>query len=169
MRVAFVILFSFCFVGQIFGSYKSCIKDDIVGFWITPKDEVTGRVNIVKIIKKQGQYFAYRVSFMDSLPSYDDINNSNFALRDRNILGSVFIYNLERNSEFNYSKGRYYDFNNGKTFHLRARLECRNLHLIISVDNVGILGTKKIYKFVPQEDAIFYINQNIEPNFSGVE
>lgn len=146
-----------------------CKNDDILGYWLTPKDNITGRTSIVKIIKKDGQYFAYKVVFMDSLTGGTDSNNARFSLRDRNVLGSVYIYNLEKNSKNTYIKGRYYDFNIGKSFHLRLKHNCNDLILIISVDNVGMLSNKKIYKYLNPNDVEFYIKNKPIVNFSGIE
>ena len=98
-------------------SDSQCKNGDIVGFWLSPRDKVSGRYSIVEIFKKDGKYFAYQVAFMDSQASKKDTLNQNFALRDREVLGSVHIYNLEREGQNSYINGRYYDFNKGKSFH----------------------------------------------------
>lgn len=143
--------------------------DDITGYWLSPKDEISGRSSIVKIVKKDGKYFGYKVVFLDSLPSGNDANNERYSLRDRSILGSVYIYNLERNSNNSYINGRYYDFSIGKTFHSKLRLDCDKLIFIISVDNIGMLGSKKIYQYLHIDDVKFYIKEEIEPDFSGID
>lgn len=142
---------------------------DIIGYWLTPKDDVSGRTSIVEIIKKDGKYFGYKVAFLDSLPGENDINNEKYSLRDREVLGSVYIYNLERNAQNSYIKGRYYDFNIGKTFHLRLRLDGDNLIFIISIDNAGMLSNKKIYKYLDPNDVKFYIKNRPTIDFSGIE
>ncbi len=143
--------------------------NDIIGYWLSPKDEVSGRSSIVKIVKKDGKYFGYKVAFLDSLPGGDDANNERYSLRDRSILGSVYIYNLERNSNNSYINGRYYDFSIGKTFHAKVRLECDRLIFIVSVDNIGMLGSKKIYQYLDKGDVKFYIKENVEADFSGID
>ena len=145
-----------------------CIED-ITGYWLSPRDSVTGRSAIVKIIKKDGKYFGYKVLFLDSLPSYNDENNERYPLRDRAIIGSVYIYNLEHSASNSYINGRYYDFNIGKTFHARSKLECDRLIFTISVDNIGILGSKQIYKYIPKDDVKFYIKDEVMPDFSGID
>ncbi|WP_181646857.1 DUF2147 domain-containing protein [Helicobacter sp. 16-1353] len=142
---------------------------DITGYWLSPKDEVTGRTSIVEIIKKDGKYFGYKVVYLDSLLSELDIHNEQYSLRDREVLGSVFIYNLEKNTKNSYIKGRYYDFDIGKTFHLRVRLECEKLVFIISIDNAGMLSKKKIYQYLSPNDVKFYIKNKPEIDFSGIE
>lgn len=146
----------------------NCKNGDIVGFWLSPRDKVSGRYSIVEIFKKDGKYFAYQVAFMDSQVSKKDTLNQNFALRDREVLGSVHIYNLEREGQNSYINGRYYDFNKGKSFHLKARLECDKLILLVSADNVGFLGKRKTYKFIDIKDAEFYIKNKPNIDFSGV-
>lgn len=145
-----------------------CKNGDITGFWLSPRDKESGRYSIVEIFKKDGKYFAYQVVFMDSQPSKKDTLNQNFALRDREVLGSVHIYNLEREGQNSYINGRYYDFNKGKSFHLKARLECDKLILLVSADNVGFLGKQKTYKFIDIKDAEFYIKEKPNIDFSGV-
>ena len=146
----------------------NCKNGDITGFWLSPRDKVSGRYSIVEIFKKDGKYFAYQATFMDSQPSKKDTLNQNFALRDREVLGSVHIYNLEREGQNSYINGRYYDFNKGKSFHLKARLECDKLILLVSADNVGFLGKRKTYKFIDIKDAEFYIKEKPNIDFSGV-
>lgn len=145
-----------------------CKNGDIMGYWLSPRDKESGRYSIVEIFKKDGKYFAYQVVFMDSQPSKKDTLNQNFALRDREVLGSVHIYNLEREGQNSYINGRYYDFNKGKSFHLKARLECDKLILLVSADNVGFLGKQKTYKFLDIKDAEFYIKEKPNIDFSGV-
>ena len=147
---------------------NNCKNGDITGFWLSPRDKVSGRYSIVEIFKKDGKYFAYQVAFMDSQASKKDTLNQNFALRDREVLGSVHIYNLEREGQNSYINGRYYDFNKGKSFHLKARLECDKLILLVSADNVGFLGKRKTYKFIDIKDAEFYIKEKPNIDFSGV-
>ena len=143
--------------------------DDITGYWISPRDEVTGRSAIVEIVKKDGKYFGYKAVFLDSLPSVNDVNNEKFSLRDRAVIGSVYIYNLERNALHSYINGRYYDFNIGKTFHTRLKLECDKLVFTISVDNIGMLSSKRIYQYISKDDVKFYIKNEITPDFSGID
>ena len=149
-------------------SQNNCKSGDIIGYWLSSRDKVSGRYSIVEIFKKDGKYFAYQVVFMDLQPSKKDELNQNFALRDREVLGSVYVYNLERESQNSYINGRYYDFNKGKSFHLKARLECDKLILLVSADNVGFLGKQKIYKFIDISEAEFYIKNKPNIDFSGV-
>ena len=150
-------------------SNHNCKKNDITGFWLSPRDKVSARTSIIKIFKKDGKYFAYNVAFLDELPPKKDALNQNFALRDRDILGSVYAYNLERSGEESYINGRYYDFNKGKIFHLKAKLDCNKLILLISADNVGFLGKKKIYSALEKDEAEFYIKTRPTIDFSGVK
>ena len=57
----------------------------------------------------------------------------------------------------------------GKTFHVRLRLECDKLIFIISVDNIGMLGSKHIYEYISQDDVKFYIKDEVVPDFSGID
>ena len=158
------------FIFICFAYSNNCPKiDDITGYWLSPKDKLIGRSSIVKIIKKDGKYFGYKVAFLDSLPSFNDINNEKYSLRDRAVIGSVYIYNLERNASNSYINGRYYDFDIGKVFHARSKLECDNLVFIISVDNIGMLGSKHIYRYVSKDDVKFYIKDEVVPDFRGIE
>ncbi|RDU63953.1 DUF2147 domain-containing protein [Helicobacter sp. MIT 14-3879] len=173
MKILFILIIS---LSIVLGSKNSqidketCNESDIVGYWLSPKDEISGRMSIVEIIKKDGKYFAYNVVFMDSLPANKDEHNQNFFLRDRDILGSVYIYNLERNTQNSYINGRYYDFNNGKVFHLKIKHNCDILTLIISIDNIGVLGSKKVYQHLSSDDVGFYIKDKfLHIDFSGVE
>lgn len=162
--------FAIIFIFICFAYSNDCPSiNDITGYWLSPKDEITGRSAIVKIIKKDGKYFGYKVVFLDSLPSQNDVNNDKYSLRDRAIIGSVYIYNLERNASNSYINGRYYDFNIGKTFHTRLKLECNELIVIVSVDNIGMLGSKRIYKYISKDDVKFYIKDEVMPDFSGID
>lgn len=175
-----LVFFAF-FITQLFATNQSdlaqnsqdsstnhCKNGDITGFWLSPRDSKSGRYSIVEIFKKDGKYFAYQVAFMDSMPPKKDELNQNFSLRDRDVLGSVHIYNLERESQNSYINGRYYDFNKGKSFHLKARLECDKLILLVSADNVGFLGRQKVYKSIDMAEAEFYIKEKPNIDFSGV-
>lgn len=164
LRILVVLLFS------IYTLFGECKDVDITGYWISDRDEYSGRVSIVEFLKKDGKYFAYPIIFMDSLPSKKDALNQQFSLRDREVLGSVYIYNLEKSTDNAYINGRYYDFNNGKIFHLRARIVCEKLILIISADNIGVLGKRKVYEYVNKGDVEFYIKDKMPKiDFSGVE
>lgn len=163
MKALIILLFSICTL------FAECKKGDIAGFWLSDRDEFSGRTNVVEFIKKDGKYFAYPVIFMDLLPSKKDVLNQEYSLRDREILGSVYIYNLEKSSPDTYINGSYYDFNNGKVFHLRAKLECDKLILMVSADNMGVLGEKKVYQYVNENDISFYIKDKMpQIDFSGV-
>lgn len=171
MKKIFILLFIGFFICHAESTnIKECEAGDIIGFWLSPRNKISGRQSIIEFIKKDGKYFAYHVVFMDDLPNKKDEFNDKFSLREREILGSVFIYNLNRNEENSYINGRYYDFNNGKIFHLRVRKECQKLIFTISLDNIGVLGVREIYEYVEPEDAEFYI-KNKKPNidFSGVD
>ena len=162
------IIFVFIFICFAYSNDCRGISD-ITGYWLSPKDKITGRSSIIKIVKKDGKYFGYKVLFLDSLPSQNDVNNEKYSLSDRPVIGSVYIYNLERNANNSYINGRYYDFNMGKTFHVRLRLECDKLIFIISVDNIGMLGSKHIYEYISQDDVKFYIKDEVVPDFSGID
>lgn len=166
-----LVFFAILLGGYVFADLPDthCKIGDITGFWISPKDRHSGRISIVEIIKKDGKYFAYNVAFMDNLPSIKDSFNQNFALRDREVLGSVYMYNLERSGQDSYINGRYYDFNKGKSFHLKVRLDCNEIIAIVSADNVGFLGSKKVYKSLLKSEAEFYIKNKPRIDFSGVE
>lgn len=164
LRILVIVLFS---TSILFGE---CKDGDIAGYWLSDRDEYSGRVSIVEFLKKDGKYFAYPIIFMDSLPSKKDILNQKFSLRDREVLGSVYMYNLEKSTDNTYINGRYYDFNNGKIFHLRARAMCDKLILVISADNIGVLGKRKVYEYVNESDVAFYIKDKMpQIDFSGVE
>lgn len=152
-----------------FGLHCGNLDDDIVGYWLSPRDEVSGRTSIVEIIKKDGKYYGYIIAFMDTMKGANDERNEHFSLRERPILGAVFIYNLERNAQNSYIKGRYYDFNAGKSFHLRAKSDCKRLSLLVSVDNLGVLGSRKTYTHLPKTQADFYIKKKPALDFGSVE
>ena len=148
----------------------TCKEGDISGYWISDRDPKSGRSNLIEILKKNGKYFGYIVTFMDTLDVGNDVKNEDFALRDRNILGSVYIYNLKRSSDSAYINGKYYDFNTGKTFHLSTSLVCNHLNLLISVDNTGFFGERRVYKYIPNENAKFYLQKRkVAIDFSGVK
>lgn len=164
LRILVILFFS------IYSLFGECKDNDIAGYWLSDRDEYSGRVSIVEFLKKDGKYFAYPIMFMDSLPSKKDILNQKFSLRDREVLGSVYMYNLEKSTDNTYINGRYYDFNNGKIFHLRANLMCDKLVLIVSADNIGVLGKRKVYEYVSERDIEFYIKDKMpQIDFSGVE
>lgn len=163
------LIFLALWVNLAFGLHCGNLDDDIVGYWLSPRDEVSGRTSIVEIIKKDGKYYGYIVAFMDTMKGANDERNEHFSLRERPILGTVFIYNLERNAQNSYIKGRYYDFNAGKSFHLRAKSDCKRLSLLVSVDNLGVLGSRKVYEGLSKDEAKIYIEAKPEPDFSGVK
>ena len=166
MRFLFLLLI---FLFNAFAN-DACKKGDISGYWLSDRDSKSGRSSLIKIFKNNGKYFGYIMIFMDTLDVGNDVKNEDFALRDRNILGSVYIYNLKRSSDYSYINGKYYDFNTGKTFHLSTSLSCNYLNLLISVDNTGFFGERRVYKYIPNEDAEFYLKKNkINADFSGVK
>lgn len=170
-HIAIIAVFLALFFAPI---YALCLdendreRDDIVGFWLTPKDKESGRESIAEIVKENGKYFGYHAAFLDALPSEKDTKNEHFSLRDRDILGSVYIYDLQRNAEDSYIKGRFYDFNIGRTFHLRIAFKCDTMTLNVSVDNAGMLGRKITYRYISPKDAAFYIHDKPPLNYGEI-
>lgn len=159
-------IYIFCLLSNLI--MANCKQDDIAGYYLSPKDHISGRFSIVEIVKKDGRYYGYNLLFMDELPVGLDIKNDNNMFKNRSILGSVYIYNLERTNSNKYINGRYYDFNTGKTFHLQVNVVCNDLNFIVSLDRVGILGNKKLFKGIKLEDAKFYIKNKPKIDFSGI-
>lgn len=96
--------------------------DDIVGVWWN--EEKDGRV---EVFKKGDKYFG-KIEFIkknenpDGSSPLKDFNNPDEKLRDRVLLGTVILKNLEWDGE-EWGDGEIYDSKSGNTYSCFARLQ----------------------------------------------
>ena len=114
--------------------------NDVEGFWLMP-DKPKGRMEIVKIIVIDNKVYAYAVKLHDDVKNNLDIHNPNKSLRDKELIGLIFIYDIVfKNGEW--QTGRIYHTDQGSTFYATISLsEDKNtLFLKASLDKAGVVG-----------------------------
>ncbi|RDU66207.1 DUF2147 domain-containing protein [Helicobacter didelphidarum] len=110
---------------------------DISGIY---KVEFEGKETYVEIFKKNNKFYAVGFANKDGVSSDKDLKNPNPALRDRDVRGSVFVWNLTKKSAGEYAGGRIYSFSNGGEYHASAKFDGNILKLKASKDSMGFFG-----------------------------
>lgn len=132
---------SFFFIAVIFSAVSyPCLAqnspDKIVGIYQSPKKD--GKISIYK---KGGQYFG---KIIWSIKNLKDTKNPNPALRNRNVVGSDFMYSF-RYSDGEYIDGKVYDATTGKTYSAKMWLTGNNLNLRGYL-GVSLLGRTEVFQ-----------------------
>ncbi len=125
--LVFTCFLQFVFAGDISGVYEV---------------ESNGNISYVEVFQKDGKFYAVGFANKNGKDSGKDIKNPNPALRDRNIGGSVFLWNLQKIEDDKYVNGKVYSFDNGVTYYVSAKQEGNTLKLRASKDKNGVIGKK---------------------------
>ena len=122
---------------------------DISGLYALPygKSET-----YVEIFKRDNKYYALGFANKEGTKAGKDIHNPHPHLRDRELHGTIFMWNLEEIKDGEYANGKIYNNNNGKTYHIKAKLAADALNVVASKDKKGVMGkTLKWRKLTPKE------------------
>ncbi|MEM1024789.1 MAG: DUF2147 domain-containing protein [Myxococcota bacterium] len=93
----------------------SSSAEDIVGRWWNP--ERTGQI---EIYEKEGRFFGRIISREQVVK---DVHNPDPALRNRSVVGLVFLKDFAKTGDNEWSGGTVYSFNNGRTYRGKLWLE----------------------------------------------
>lgn len=108
------------FMCIIFTSYGQQ-QDDVLGYWYTEENKA-----IVEVYACENAYCGKIIwigkKSEDGSP-LKDINNPDPKLRERTIVGTNILQNLEYSGEGEYEDGEIYDPESGKTYSCLMRLE----------------------------------------------
>ena len=144
----YILLILFIFVNLIYAKNKA---NDIEGFWIMP-DKPKGRMKVVRIIEKNNNIYAYAVELHKDVKSTLDIYNPNKKLRDKELKGLIFIYDIKF-EDGEWKMGRIYHTDQGSIFYAKiSLLEDKNtLYLRASLDKAGKIGATVEWKRLSEE------------------
>lgn len=151
-RVVFLIIIIFNLTNLIY-AYGA---NDAEGFWLMP-EKPRGRMEIVKTIVINNKLYAYAVKLHDDVKSNLDIHNPNKDLRDKELIGLIFIYDMVfENGEW--QTGKIYHTDQGSIFYAKISLsEDKNtLFLKASLDKNGVVGATVKWTRLSKEESNKY-------------
>ncbi|MGB1294591.1 MAG: DUF2147 domain-containing protein [Flavobacteriales bacterium] len=126
-----------------FQSVKAQQADDIIGIW-----ELKDKTSKMEIFKKEGKYFGKLLYGKDVVnedgTSKIDTKNPDTKLRGQEIIGSVYIKNLEFDED-EWDEGKVYDSNTGKDWKCYVEIKKGELHFT-GYMGVKWLGKTYVYK-----------------------
>ena len=143
-----LIIIIFTFLTNLIYAYNS---KDAEGFWLMPA-KPKGRMEVVKIIVINNNLYAYAVKLHDDVKNDLDIHNPNKSLRDKKLIGLIFIYDiLFENGKW--QTGKIYHTDQGSTFYANISLsEDKNtLFLKASLDKSGVVGATVKWTRLPNK------------------
>ena len=150
-------IFSIMFI-IIFSSlvYAQNNAKDVEGFWSMP-EKPKGRMKIAKIIVIDNKVYAYGIALHDDVKSTLDIHNPDKSLRDKDLKGLIFIYDIEF-KDGEWQTGRIYHTDQGSTYYARISLsdDKNTLFLKASLDKAGVLGATVEWKRLSKEESNKY-------------
>ena len=130
--------------------------NDVEGLWLMPESP-KGRMEIAKIIVIDNKVYAYAVKLHDDVKTSLDIHNPNKSLRNKDLIGLTFIYDIVfENGEW--TTGRIYHTDQGSTYyaHISLTEDKNTLLLKASLDKKGIVGATVKWKRLTKEEASKY-------------
>ncbi|WP_295155581.1 DUF2147 domain-containing protein [uncultured Brachyspira sp.] len=136
--------------------YSANNAKDAEGFWAMPQ-KPKGRIKIAKIIEINNKVYAYAVELHNNVKSIFDIYNPNKALRNKELKGLIFIYDIEfKNGEW--QTGKIYHTDQGSSYYAKISLsEDKNtLFVKASLDKSGLIGATVEWTRISKEEALKY-------------
>ena len=150
-------IFSIIFI-IIFGSllYGQNNAKDVEGFWYMP-EKPKGRMKVAKIIVINNKVYAYGIALHDDVKSTLDIHNPDKSLRDKDLKGLIFIYDIEF-KDGDWQTGRIYHTDQGSTYYAKISLseDKKTLFLKASLDKRGIVGATVEWERLSKEESNKY-------------
>jgi uncharacterized protein (DUF2147 family) len=119
-------------------------EGEIVGKWETEKKDAK-----MEVFKSGNTYSAKllwgeQIVEADGVTSIKDVNNPDKSLRDRNVVGIVYITKLKYD-DGEYVDGRVYSAQRGATYDCKVWIEDGNLHLRGYV-GISLFGQTTVWK-----------------------
>ncbi|ADG72908.1 DUF2147 domain-containing protein [Brachyspira murdochii] len=148
-----LIIFTLLFASSVYAANNA---KDAEGFWAMP-EKPKGRMKTVKIIVIDNKVYAYAVELRDNIKSTLDIHNPNKSLRDKELIGLIFIYDIVfENGQW--TTGRIYHTDQGSTYYANINLtEDKNTLLLkASLDKSGMVGATVKWRRLSKEESSKY-------------
>ena len=125
----------------------------VEGFWNMP-EKPKGRMKIAKIIVIGNKAYAYGIALHDDVKSTLDDHNPNKALRNKDLKGLIFIYDVEF-KDGEWQTGRIYHTDQGSSYYVKISLsEDKNtLFVKASLDKGGVVGATVKWTRLSKEEA----------------
>lgn len=149
LLILFTVLFSY-------SVYAANNAKDVEGFWAMP-ERPKGRMKTAKIIVIDNKVYAYAVELQNNVKSTLDIHNPNKSLRDKELIGLIFIYDIVfENGEW--TTGKIYHTDQGSTYYANINLtEDKNTLLLkASLDKSGVVGATVKWRRLSKEESSKY-------------
>ena len=148
-----VILLIILFSSFLYGANNA---KDIEGFWVMP-EKPKGRMKVAKIIVINNKLYAYAVALQDDAKSSLDIHNPDKTLRNKELKGLVFIYDIEF-KDGEWQTGRIYHTDQGSSYYAKITLadDKKSLSLKASLDKGGVVGASVKWTRLSEEEAKKY-------------
>ena len=133
--------------------YAANNAKDVEGFWNMP-EKPKGRMKIAKIIVIGNKVYAYGIALHDDVKSTLDDHNPNKALRNKDLKGLIFIYDVEF-KDGEWQTGRIYHTDQGSSYYVKISLsEDKNtLFVKASLDKGGVVGATVKWTRLSKEEA----------------
>ncbi|MCE3037410.1 DUF2147 domain-containing protein [Helicobacter sp. faydin-H20] len=134
---------------------------DISGYYLLPKNE-KGIESIVRIFKHDQKYYAYGFASKDGKSAGLDVKNPDATLRNREVRGILFVWDLENQENSNkFFNGRIYNYADGKTYYLKGESIDDVLVFKASVDSKGLFGKTLKWKKMTDEEMRDFIDKDV--------
>lgn len=152
-NIASIIIFIIIFNSFLYAANNA---KDVEGFWLMP-EKPKGRMKVAKIIVIDNKVYAYGIALHDDVKSTLDIHNPNKSLRDKDLKGLIFIYDIEF-KDGEWQTGRIYHTDQGSTYYAKISLsEDKNtLFLKASLDKNGVVGATVKWTRLSKEESNKY-------------
>ena len=152
-NIASIIIFIIIFSSLLYGQNNA---KDVEGFWSMP-EKPKGRMKVAKIIVINNKVYAYGIALHDDVKSTLDIHNPYKSLRDKDLKGLIFIYDIEF-KDGDWQTERIYHTDQGSTYYAKISLseDKKTLYLKASLDKRGIVGATVEWKRLSKEESNKY-------------
>ncbi|ASJ20443.1 DUF2147 domain-containing protein [Brachyspira hampsonii] len=129
---------------------------DVEGFWAMP-EKPRGKMKVAKIIVIDNKVYAYGIALHDDVKSTLDIHNPDKSLRDKDLKGLIFIYDIVF-KDGEWQTGRIYHIDQGSTYYAKISLseDKKTLFLKASLDKRGIVGATVEWTRLSKEESNKY-------------
>lgn len=136
-------------------------SNSIAGYYLLPKNEM-GIESVVRVFEYKQKYYAYGFASKNNKSAGMDIKNPDISLRNREIRGMLFVWDLEKDKDSDrFINGKIYNYVNGKTYYLKAENKDNMLILKASVDSRGLFGKTLEWKKMTAEEASEFVSKDI--------
>lgn len=148
-----LLIFAILFSSMLYGANNA---KDVEGFWSMP-EKPKGRMKVAKIIVIGNKVYAYGIALHDNVKSTLDDHNPDKSLRNKDLKGLIFIYDIVFEND-EWSTGRIYHTDQGSSYYVKISLsEDKNtLFVRASLDKGGVVGATVEWKRLSKEESSKY-------------